>query len=96
MNDREMIEEMAKVMCGGCHNGKECMRCLCADWYRAEMLYNARCRILKANEIVREINESDQASWIEGYKAGYKDGIKALQLQTKEKIDEITTKLIEE
>lgn len=43
MNDREMIEEMAKIICDGCHNGK-CVRGFCADWYRAERLYNAGYR----------------------------------------------------
>ena len=44
MNKEQIIEEMAKVMCGGCADGKECMQCLCADWYRAEALYNAGYR----------------------------------------------------
>ena len=44
MSKEKQIEEMAKVMCGGCADGKECMRCLCADWYRAENLYNAGYR----------------------------------------------------
>jgi hypothetical protein len=44
MSIEKQIEEMAKVMCGGCANGKECMQCLCADWYRAEKLYDADYR----------------------------------------------------
>lgn len=44
MNKEKRIEEMAKVMCGGCADGKECMQCLCADWYKAEKLYNTGCR----------------------------------------------------
>lgn len=43
--DREKeIEEMAKAMCGGCPDNKECTHCLCADWYKAEALYNAGYR----------------------------------------------------
>lgn len=47
------IEEIAKVMCGGCPNNKECMHCLCADWYRAEALYNAGYR--KQSEVACKI-----------------------------------------
>lgn len=59
----KQIEEMAKVMCGGCHNGEECMRCLCADWYRAEMLYNAGYRKIDKGSVVlteEEFNELRQ------------------------------------
>lgn len=40
----KQIEAIAKVICGGCPDNKECMHCLCADWYRAEALYNAGYR----------------------------------------------------
>ena len=53
MNREKQIEEMAKVMCGGCTDNKECMRCLCADWYNAETLYNAGYR--KQSEVAKEI-----------------------------------------
>lgn len=54
--DREkQIEEIAKVICGGCPDNKECMHCLCADWYKAESLYNAGYR--KQSEVAREIFE---------------------------------------
>lgn len=36
------------------------------------------------------------AGWIEGYKKGFIDGVQALGLRTKEKIDEIVVQLIEE
>ena len=52
MDKQKQIEEIAKVMCGGCHNGKECMRCLCADWYRAEMLYDANYRKIDEDSVV--------------------------------------------
>lgn len=53
--EKQIIEEMAKVMCGGCADGKECMQCLCADWYRAEALYNAGYRKeIKAEWVYRE------------------------------------------
>lgn len=49
----KQIEAIAKVICGGCPDNKECMHCLCADWYRAEALYNAGYR--KQSEVAREI-----------------------------------------
>lgn len=54
------IEEIAKAMCGGCTDSKECRHCLCADWYKAEDLYNAgyRRQIEVAKEIGRDIIES--------------------------------------
>ena len=52
MNREKQIEEMAKVMCGGCTDNKECMRCLCADWYNAETLYNAGYR--NQREVAKE------------------------------------------
>jgi hypothetical protein len=51
---KEQIEEMAKVMCGGCADGKECMQRLCADWYRAEELYNAGYREQEQNVVTNE------------------------------------------
>lgn len=48
----KQIEEIAKVMCGGCPDNKECMHCLCADWYKAEDLYNAGYR--RQSEIAKE------------------------------------------
>lgn len=52
--DREkQIEEIAKVMCGGCPDNKECTHCLCADWYKAESLHNAGYR--KQSEVAKEI-----------------------------------------
>lgn len=55
MSKEKQIEEMAKVMCGGCPDNKECMHCLCADWYRAETLYNAGYRKQSENtvEVIR-------------------------------------------
>lgn len=44
MDREKQIEEMAKVMCGGCSDNNECMRCLCATWYNAEALYKAGYR----------------------------------------------------
>ena len=35
------IELIAKTMCGGCSDDKECLHGLCKDWYNAERLYNA-------------------------------------------------------
>ena len=50
--DREKeIEEIAKVMCGGCADNKECMHCLCSDWYKAEDLYNAGYRKQSENTV---------------------------------------------
>lgn len=49
----KQIEEIAKAMCGGCTDGRECMHCLCADWYKAESVYNAGYR--KQSEVAREI-----------------------------------------
>ena len=53
MDREKQIEEIAKVMCGGCPDNKECIHCLCADWYRAEALYNAGYR--KQSEVAMEI-----------------------------------------
>lgn len=44
MDREEEIEKIAKVMCGGCPDNKECMHGLCADWYKAESIYNAGYR----------------------------------------------------
>ena len=55
MEREKQIEEIAKVMCGGCPDNKECMHCLCADWYKAEDLYNAGYR--NQSEIAMEIFE---------------------------------------
>lgn len=52
----KQIEAIAKVMCGGCPDNKECMHCLCADWYRAEALYNAGYR--KQSEFIAEFSEA--------------------------------------
>ena len=57
--DREKhIEDMARIMCGGCTDNKECMRCLCADWYNAEALYDAgyRKKVVVAKEIFEEMD----------------------------------------
>ena len=51
MSRDKQIEEMAKVICGGCPNGQECMRCLCADWYKAEKLYDAGYRKQRKNTV---------------------------------------------
>ena len=53
MSKDKQIEEIAKAMCGGCPDNKECIHCLCADWYRAEALYNAGYR--KQSEVAMEI-----------------------------------------
>lgn len=55
MDREKQIEEMAKVMCGGCPDNNECMRCLCATWYNAEDLYKAGYR--KKSEVAKEIFE---------------------------------------
>lgn len=54
-NKEKQIEEMAKVMCGGCPDNKECMHCLCADWYKAESIYNAGYR--KASDVARDLRQ---------------------------------------
>ena len=63
----KQIEAIAKVICGGCPDNKECMHCLCADWYRAEALYNGDYR--KQSEVVKEIFESLEEI------SGRKDGL---------------------
>jgi hypothetical protein len=60
MNKEKQIEEMAEVMCGGCADGKECMQCLCADWYRAEKLYNAGYRKQSEGENISQMHPSDE------------------------------------
>lgn len=53
MNREKEIEEIAKVMCGGCPDNKECMHCLCKAWYDAEGLYVAG--YCKQSEVAKEI-----------------------------------------
>ena len=53
MDREKQIEEMAKVMCGGCPDNNQCMCCLCATWYNAEVLYKAGYR--KEDDIAKEI-----------------------------------------
>ena len=53
MDREKQIEEIAKAMCGGCPNNKECMHGLCADWYRAEALYNTGYH--KQSEVASDI-----------------------------------------
>lgn len=55
MDREKQIEEIAKAMCAGCPDNKECMHCLCADWYKAESIYNAGYR--KADDVAKEIFE---------------------------------------
>lgn len=58
MSREKQIEKIAKVMCGGCPDNKECMHCLCADWYKAEDLYNAGCRMIQITDwLTRGISE---------------------------------------
>ena len=39
MTKQEQIEQIAKILCrGGC---EKCIQSLCADWYKAEDLYDA-------------------------------------------------------
>lgn len=49
MDREKQIEEIAKAMCAGCPDKHG----LCADWYRAEALYNAGYR--KQSEVAMEI-----------------------------------------
>lgn len=51
----KQIEAIAKAMCSGCPDNKECMHSLCADWYKTESIYNAGYR--KQSEVVKEIFE---------------------------------------
>lgn len=53
MDREKQIEEIAKAMCAGCPDNKECMHCLCADWYKAESIYNAGYH--KQSEVAMEI-----------------------------------------
>lgn len=42
------------------------------------------------------ITESDQQHWLDGYKVGYKDGVIAVGVQTKQALEKIKTELIGE
>lgn len=42
------------------------------------------------------ITESDQQLWLDGYKVGYKDGVIAVGVQTKQALEKIETELIGE
>lgn len=42
------------------------------------------------------ITEQGQADWLDGYKVGYRDGVNAVALQAKEKLDEICKELVDE
>ena len=59
MDREKQIEEIAKVMCGGCPDNNECMRCLCATWYNAEALYKAGYRKQSDGEWVETQREWD-------------------------------------
>ena len=52
----KQIEAIAKAMCSGCPDNKECMHSLCADWYKAESIYNAGYR--KQSEVIAEFSEA--------------------------------------
>ena len=43
-NKTEQIEKIARIICES-HNCEKCAHALCADWYAAERLYNAGCRV---------------------------------------------------
>ena len=62
MDREKQIEEIAKVICGGCPDNKECMHCLCADWYRAEALYNIGYR-KQGDVIYTEESENESSLW---------------------------------
>lgn len=73
MNDKEMIEQMARIMCG--HDCEECAK-ETADWRgvsleeakaeqclikkQAELLYNAGCRIIPEGSVVLSREEHQQ------------------------------------
>ena len=78
---------MAKGIAGSMNNGVE-------GWL-ANYLIDLGWRKINANEVVRTIDEQGMADWLDGYKVGYRDGVQALQLQSKEKIDEIVKELVE-
>ena len=61
MSREKQIEIIAKVMCGGCANGKECIHTLCADWHNAEALYNAGYRKQSEGEWV--VTDADSGSF---------------------------------
>jgi hypothetical protein len=42
------------------------------------------------------ITESDQQHWLNGYKVGYRDGVVAVGIQTKQALEKIKTELIGE
>lgn len=60
MDREKQIEEIAKVICGGCPDNKECMHCLCADWYRAEALYNIGYR--KQGDVIYTEESENESS----------------------------------
>lgn len=112
MDKQKQIEEMAKVLdgdCGECYTCKyfESRGINCTYLLGAEYLYNAGYRKIQDNEIVITKDEyeslkkgvhtvSDQQHWLNGYKVGYRDGVVAVGVQTKQALEKIKTELIGE
>lgn len=87
IEDKEKkIEEIAKIICGGCGSGEECMHGLCAAWYNAEKLYNAKCRILPEDSVILSGLE------LADYKH-YKEYTKSLAMVEKETTNKFARKL---
>ena len=42
--EEKQIEELARVICGGCPNTEECLHVMCMEWYNAKKIYNAGYR----------------------------------------------------
>ena len=87
MKDIAVRMDMAKGVAGSMNKGVE-------GWL-SEYLIDRGWKKVKANEVVRQIDESQMADWMDGYKVGFRDGVIAMQIQAKNKIDEICKELTE-
>lgn len=54
-----------------------------------------KSNVQKLHNSNNTITESEQNSWLDGYKVGFRDGVTALRIQAVEKIDEICKEISE-
>ena len=102
MDKQKQIEEMAKLL----FRYPEDTMVECE--YVAKVFCNEGYRKIQDDEIVitkdeyeslryqAMITESDQQHWLDGYKVGYRDGVIAVGIQTKQALEKIKTELIGE
>lgn len=53
--EEKQIEELARVICGGCPNTEECLHVMCLEWYNAKKIYNAGYRKQVEGEWIQQL-----------------------------------------